>query len=183
MSLTGGNAIKRGKCSMLLSSSLTGAVDRTIERQHAKKYTCRAFSSTPHSPPHKRHHGQDPHRVLLRRPTGGQQRGLSQFRGRECVWCGVTGKRNEHDARLCEPRITRPKETLGLLGRFVVSLDRVTHHPLIYPPPPPKQIDLRPHDSKNELKRKVSVKTLVPMERLRMRLGPFNEVHLFDKQR
>jgi hypothetical protein len=27
------------------------------------------------------------------------------------------------------------------------------------------------------------VKTLVPMERLRMRLGPFNEVHLFDKQR
>ena len=100
------------------------------------------------------------------------------------MWCGFTGKRNEHDARLCEPRITRPKETLGLLGRFVVSLDRVTHHPLIYPPnPPPKQIDLRPHDSKNELKRKVSVKTLVPMERLRMRLGPFNEVHLFDKQR
>lgn len=26
------------------------------------------------------------------------------------------------------------------------------------------------------------MKTLVPMERLRMRLGPFNEVHLFDKQ-
>ena len=43
------------------------------------------------------------------------------------------------------------------------------------------QIDLRPHDSKNELKRKVSAKTGVPFERLRMRLGPFNEVHLFDK--
>ena len=43
------------------------------------------------------------------------------------------------------------------------------------------QIDLRPHDSKNTLKRKVSVKTGVPFERLRMRLGPFNEVHLFDK--
>ena len=43
------------------------------------------------------------------------------------------------------------------------------------------QIDLRPHDSKNTLKRKVSAKTGVPFERLRMRLGPFNEVHLFDK--
>ena len=53
--------------------------------------------------------------------------------------------------------------------------------PVLTPPVPPRQIDLRPTDTKNELKKKVAAKTGVPFERLRMRLGPFNDVHMFDK--
>ena len=55
------------------------------------------------------------------------------------------------------------------------------------PPPlaPPTirhpQIDLKKTDTKNDLKRKVAIKVGVPFERLRMRLGPFREVHVFDK--
>ena len=53
--------------------------------------------------------------------------------------------------------------------------------PVLTPPLFPRQIDLRPTDTKNELKKKVAAKTGVPFERLRMRLGPFNDVHVFDK--
>jgi hypothetical protein len=44
------------------------------------------------------------------------------------------------------------------------------------------QIDLKPTDSKNELKKKVAKKVGIPFDRLKMRLGPFNEVHMFDKE-
>jgi hypothetical protein len=43
------------------------------------------------------------------------------------------------------------------------------------------KIDLKKTDTKNDLKRKVAIKVGVPFERLRMRLGPFREVHVFDK--
>mmetsp|Transcript_33323 Transcript_33323/g.53362 ORF Transcript_33323/g.53362 Transcript_33323/m.53362 type:complete len:152 (-) Transcript_33323:114-569(-) len=43
-------------------------------------------------------------------------------------------------------------------------------------------IDLKPTDSKNELKKKVAKKVGIPFDRLKMRLGPFNEVHMFDKE-
>ena len=36
-------------------------------------------------------------------------------------------------------------------------------------------------DMKNDVKRKVAAKTGVPMWRLSMRLGPFQEVYMFDK--
>ena len=76
------------------------------------------------------------------------------------------------------PRKTPSAPVRGNLNRAWFTTERADHYRATITS---SQIDLRPHDSKNTLKRKVSAKTGVPFERLRMRLGPFNEVHLFDK--
>ena len=83
--------------------------------------------------------------------------------------------------------VRRPNEPIGRekTPPAPASNRRRTRSPTARADPPSvpnAQIDLRPHDSKNELKRKVAAKTGVPFERLRMRLGPFNEVHVFDKK-
>ena len=71
-----------------------------------------------------------------------------------------------------------------------ITLDRFVSHPIIaqrrrptdiLPPLRPSQIDMKHTDMKNDVKRKVAAKTGVPMWRLSMRLGPFQEVYMFDK--
>ena len=129
-----------------------------------------------------RRDGQDPHRVLLRCSPRGQQERLPQLRGRTS-WLERPARVSSHVARAFrDDRTTNDRPRKNPLGSRAPNRARFTTERADPPCPiTSSQIDLRPHDSKNTLKRKVSAKTGVPFERLRMRLGPFNEVHLFDK--
>jgi hypothetical protein len=67
------------------------------------------------------------------------------------------------------------------------SRDRLPPTPPLPPPPhrsvrDPSQVDMRETDSKNELKKRVARKVGIPFYRLKMRLGPFNDVMMFDKE-
>lgn len=85
------------------------------------------------------------------------------------------------DVRAREPRVRLQIFRPFRLPPIALDPTDPKHPPGPVPVQRQPQIDLKHTDMKNDLKRKVAAKTGVPSWRLSMRLGPFQEVYMFDR--